>query len=445
MTGRTNVGVGGIALNANTVNCKVADGYSLVAGDFVEKYTTVEGGLEEQISSGSSSPSQNGNQKIFRLSDGRYIGFAASTATVYELNGDVFIKDLSPYVIVNGGVAELDDDTFAIVSESMKSGSASVAFLFFDVNNNTFTSRTQTVTPTNDSGKTSNYVPNQVVWDTIGRDIYGMLTWSGAHVPFKVTFTGNDFSSYTAAVRYLKCLLDTSTSYTLTGIAIVDNVFAASFSRTDTGMIILLDMTTNTTTKSVGTGNETVLLCDENDYIWFLYDDRKIRKLRIDDHNTLDCTLFEAEDLYQSTAFYYGYSWPSKVYEDSNKIKVIVTTAGTGKQFLISVNKNDHTWTVGPQLLIEESSGRYENEAYGLDEYEFIYFGLKVLKSGSSYYRTLKMIHKYTIESDLALNTRLENVMYVKPITTEQFIKGVAAEDGAAGDTIEVYIPTPSV
>ena len=114
------------------------------------------------------------------------------------------------------------------------------------------------------------------------------------------------------------------------------------------------------------------------------------------------------------------------------------------RQFLIIIDKAGLSWTAAPYIeqneYINGLSASKCSDVVVDSNTVFVRFGAYAKSSSNS----VKYVKKYTIDSDNSLNGEISNITYVKPITSEQYIKGVAAESGTAGDTIEVYIPTAS-
>ena len=94
MTGRTNV-VDGVSINATTANKVIADGYSIVAGDFVEYYT--EAGVIDQQSANNMVVGNIGDYSI--TLGGTYNGYGYSEVKLFK--NDALIDVYDDYSIYN--------------------------------------------------------------------------------------------------------------------------------------------------------------------------------------------------------------------------------------------------------------------------------------------------------------------------------------------------------
>lgn len=457
MRGRTNAEPNiGVQLNASVDTYEVATGETILAGDFVEQNSYIEG----QITAGSGSTNQYpiyecwDNKKPIRLSNDKFI---------YDF--DIISKNNQGEYIKEGqvnnkmGGIPLGNDTTVVFSLSGKI-SLSALFTKYDSTNNTTQKRTETTvirqyTDVSNTEYTAGYVFSYAPTSTGGYkggaivQQYNSMsnkTFIYLHL-FDFNITGDNYSNYSISVSNVKVQQVTEVagrlSYSSNTYGVISLIrlyssenYAVTWSYKEStrygGIMRFTDEFSNSFALSQF-GNYSNTFFGKNVYTngmveVFTYSNNAIiRQRKFIPETGSDITSYTTEEITVNSSQKY--------------LKYVDSISGYDVYFLIWKDADNNNIYINA-ITINQST-------YEMIVYEAIQAGTNASLWVSSIDNTqiFLTIGGTMFDCNYAngvISNNAETVKVVRKITSQKYIKGVAKQSGNAGDTIEVYVPSTS-
>lgn len=460
MRGRTNAEPNiGVQLNASIDSYEIYTGESILAGDFVDRFTLVEGGISASTDA------------IFHLSDGKYL----IGTNLYIDNGDHTFTEYGESGLTNSQKPryQIDTDEFIAFNLNTSNGKIDIVFIKYNSSGSYCVARSATYT-------------FEASWAHLNSSVYAVQLANKKFIVFisyigknnnsrygnawqevEFNITGNDYSDYTYSTSIIYSLnLPSSTSVPnhecilwatpvqnydyIVGIATTSNLtqdyYVSGVSR------VYRFTGSSSATRTSATGISGVkyispLGSSTGGYVSFI--ERSAEKLYsrlifADPNDATVCSAFNPVYLadlkeYNSAT---NQSKASAYQIDTDRVGYnrYIVIMYVSQRYTIAVeayvNISNRTVEIGEQSILTEHSSM--SLQYILDT-AFYYTRASedfLITTDSLLYEI--EINNHVVEGEIDTNK------YIKSITTLNYVLGVAKQTGTAGDTIEVYVPSTS-
>ena len=447
MRGRTNADYSnGVVLNATTDTYEVATGESILAGDFVEQYTTISGKLYNASSIVETTHSPYKNAKLFRMTDGNIL-CVGEKLNLYHDDNDVITKvwdEKNTSLLSLDFIIQLSDNCllgdFTVNSESK----LQATLLHYNTSDNTIVSKTLTST-------------NKIVeYSSGGSDnwVWVIPTSNGQYRAFAKAYQGTQDRAYIGT----GLLNITGNNYSNYNVDLSSTVLRSDYigesNKTDFVFVARIDANNNFLMKS--NPNSSIFLhFNGESFTEFTMSSYPYRSFSgigklVYDNSTIDF-FSVGSNLIRTYRAYINPTDPTNynvirsqesLISDSRNCNMRYITTQNNKDIYFVHDYIDDTIRV---IRIDINTGNYEVlQSINVDTRNSTYtFIVSQIYNDSVYALLGNIFYKFRFVNlnlaDISTSTK-----YVKRITTQDYIKGVAKQSGTAGQTIEVYIPSTS-
>jgi len=454
MRGRTNTDLySGVSINGFLDQYEVATGETIIAGDFVERFTKIEGGIAAS------------NDPIFQLSDGKYI----VGQSIFDDNGDHTFTRYGSTSINKKPYFKIGTDEFVSfeLRVSSQTGYVTTNLIKYDSTNKycltrSISYRFDSSWGWEDSSIYAIQISEKVFVifvSYIGKNTNTSKYGNCWHI-VKFTLSGTDYSDYTQSqnVIYTETSFSSSSKpdHLCVGWAVEIQandylVGVYKYSNTDytyyNGSLytmIRIKGASSATLKYISSSANMrpVGTVTSDGYIAFieagggkLYQ----RYLYVDKNNIDTYNLYDSvfiKDLPDYTGASYKYT-PLKVDNNVNGYDRYIIVQLASSIYLqtaeVYVSQSSQEITIGEFSDI----ATYQTSPYWLTmDFSFIH------KRGTEDYLMIadSKIIETTVDNHI-VEGEVDTKNYVRDIHSQAYIMGVANQSGTAGDTIEVYVP----
>lgn len=463
MRGRTNADGQGVALNANTRKCVVAQNQSVTEGDFVDFVSEYSG---ELLFEDEAQHSNSGN--IFALSDGRYLVIGNGIRVVTRV-GNALIDNFSPLDLSHKNWTQISPDHFAWFesniydSASSSSGKAifeiSAGVMKFNVLTNSFefsdtiTREYSISTPDGIYGgaDSSIGIDENIIY---GAGAYACYNSSSSnrykrYFFIKTSWSGENFETFNISTEFV-C----SSIYQE---RITTSVSFGGFAKIPYGVVFAFYNNSNYNRKLVSwdesQGGElfffnvnygATIVCSENGYLYMsslLADFSSIRGYRLYKfYFTSISKLVEYgfRDIFNTNESTGSALAIKKITEDEKYIRFLALSIAS-YLFIIDIDKTTHELIDRPYIRY------YDCEPYVLGVLKTntneILVNLRVRKPTTPDRNLHYTLQLMTFNELGDLYEGVYDIPVVAPITSEAYVKGVAKNSGVGGEEITIYTP----
>lgn len=459
MRGRTNVSADGIILNANVETYKVANGEDIVAGNFVEYFSVLSGGV-----SGAISPSDY--SKIFRLSNGEFMLIANNEYAV------VGVSSNDEYNVITKGTIGTDIDSDILNSNTILNkvyvGNDTVACITASVSSTNLVMKVTYLSYDRTLEKVNIATENQTL--TTSANYYDSSNYPISLIPspnltnFKLVFMySRGSSSYDhyfgiADVKVANNKLSAPTN-------IATSRIASSQSTYNNKICSLVRINTNEFYFYLGYKNSVNWYCKHirvsNNAITMSSQEIDSQYMALDSEAVDGYIPFIQYTVSGAIKIRYGFVDPTNTTPLVNWFSVIDTSINSSRvnlQLIRKVGKIEyyavhcHTSSNVSDISIFEidrvNKTVVANQPSRINSrYNYVSFAILYVSDSEIYMCATGMdetgtqaFGRFELVNNQMLNTYSESIC-VRNITTQNYIKGVAKTTASSGSAIDVYVP----